>query len=1069
MAYRAFVVGANYGLKYAVDDAQRIATVLQSLGYELPEPLIPPPEEDNHKLIARFKDFAAACRSEDTLLFYFAGHGIVHNGLLYLLLETYNSRQNPLQTCLSMIEISGVLQSADTSNKLVILDCCHAGTAFRFTDFDFSDNYLVLTASESFEKALELKDHKAGFLSHHLHNALTTDLANVKQNSSVDLNALLTYLRDRVTDHNRASTDKVPEITVVSKQKHDMVLAELANPYLLLSGLVCVNPAFLDAESAKTGSLYTPENFYGALPPVQWWGVINGLVAEQTLYEAVVQHVRQAIHAAYPPVIALLHGSGGMGKSVMLRRLGVDLAAEVDVWWLDEPQTLLEEQENAQAKLLESGRLQLILLDDWSSLDPDSQKALRGWFEHLVKSGDGQTIKFVLTSRYWQAEQLPWKLIYANSLFDFDQLGNLARDNPVLLDKAVAQLGGSDWDAAAQELHSPQMAQTKPFHLLFVLMRLSEDAHLRAKLIAKRGSSLGFEHIFLDIIQDDLENLWRDDYKKGLAAAVSTMAYLHMQYRPYLSRTAFVKLSDRYNPTYPLLTSSHPADWGILKYYLYTHRNPIKNWENNEYYIAFIKDDFAESIAALDKHGHHHVENRWAVDLDFLIREAEKYSASVLFAKVCQISPFIWTFAQKQELIEHLLQQDNNHHAYAQALLYDNVLDDESKRWQLIQRYLEIVETNHSFNSSFLLWAKQFAPERVLDFAHRQFEIPDGLHGVSLFILVLMLGREEARPFAKKLLEQTDGQSSLSISAALKVLEPEEARPFAKKLLEQTGQVKEVICTALGLLEPEEARPFAKKLLEQTGQDKEAICTALGLLEPEEARPFAKKLLEQTGQGHQVICTAIGLLGREAEDYALAVLENWKVHPMNVVLRCLNVVPECRQAEQLICVALNNKNDWLYFQVLRYPFPKIKCWRQETRKIIKNWRKYNRSTLECVFNHYLDDQEFLKQPCQAILNRWKDELDYLNKHSYYPGHIIKALAHPKLRKQAKDEATKMILYESVNPGFLREGLRSAAEAIVKENRYPDWIIETVNDVVEELPASISISGEDWIKAVEPDE
>ncbi|MCG8431684.1 MAG: hypothetical protein MJA29_10980, partial [Candidatus Omnitrophica bacterium] len=384
-----------------------------------------------------------------------------------------------------------------------------------------------------------------------------------------------------------------------------------------------------------------------------------------------------------------------------------------------------------------------------------------------------QTIKFILTSRYWQAEQLPLKLIYANSRFDFDQLSDLARDNPLLLDKAVEQLDGTDWYAEAQELHSPQMAQTKPFHLLFVLMRLAEDTLLRSKLITERVSTLNFEHIFQDIIQDDLETLWRDDYKKGLAAAVSTMAYMHVQYRPYLNRKAFMKLADRYNSAYPLPKNSDPKDWGILKYYLYTYRSPFANWKNKEDYIAFIKDEFAESIVAQDKHGHHHVENRWVEDLDFLIRDAETYSASVLFAIVCAKSPDIWSVAQKQELIEHLLQKDNSHHAYAQTLLYDKTLDDENKRWQLIRRYLEIDQTNSAFNRRFFEWAKQSASER-----------------------------EKARPIAKKLLGQS-GQTHQVICAALGVLEREEARPIAEDLLGQSEQAPEVICAALGVLERE--------------------------------------------------------------------------------------------------------------------------------------------------------------------------------------------------------------------------------------------------------------------------
>jgi hypothetical protein len=124
---------------------------------------------------------------------------------------------NPIQTCLTANELSTVFQASAADNKLMILDCCHAGAAFYLADFIFSENYLALTASESFEKALELHDCQAGFLSHHLHNALTKDLAKVIRNYRVGLDDLQAYLQRQVDEHNSTSRVRVPQITVVSK------------------------------------------------------------------------------------------------------------------------------------------------------------------------------------------------------------------------------------------------------------------------------------------------------------------------------------------------------------------------------------------------------------------------------------------------------------------------------------------------------------------------------------------------------------------------------------------------------------------------------------------------------------------------------------------------------------------------------------------------------------------------------------------------------------------------------------------------------------------------------------
>jgi hypothetical protein len=275
------------------------------------------------------------------------------------------------------------------------------------------------------------------------------------------------------------------------------------------------------------------------------------------------------------------------------------------------------------------------------------------------------------------------------------------------------------WREAARELQTPQMAQTKPFHLLFVLMRLAEDTHLRDKIIAERGKALNFEHIYQDIIQDDLDNLWRDPYRKGLAAAVSMAAYLHMQYRSYFSKAALLKLADHYNHHYPLPSTSQPADWGSIKYYVYIYQNPINKRKDAEDFVAFIKDEFADSLVAADSRGHHHLENRWVPDLEFLVREADFYTSSYLFYNVCQCTPTLWNTEMKQALICYLLDRKNSHHAYAWMLLHDGLFDNETKRLGLISRYLDIAPTNHRFVARFFKWANKHAPNKLKLFARQ--------------------------------------------------------------------------------------------------------------------------------------------------------------------------------------------------------------------------------------------------------------------------------------------------------------------------------------------------------------
>ncbi len=894
MSFRAFVVGADYHLQFARADAEQIAAALENLGYELPDPRIPPPEEDKKSVLERLEQFATACGPEDTLLFYFAGHGVIEEGLLFLVLEKY-APEKALETCLMWQHLSGIFQISRAGTKLMILDCCHAGKSFSHADFNFSDSYAILTASESFERAFEFKSGKAGFLSGHLHKALTDDREQIARNSRISLNTLRNYVQKKRDEHNSSHPEKrVPEIILVGKQSKDIVFADI--PADLASspvfGLQRINRAFLAAERCKTGPNFTPAHFYRATPDVQWWGVANDLLSEQSLFPEVLAHVRRAVSGS-APLIGLLFGSGGMGKSILLRRLGAALSEEFAVWWVDSTEDVLQDRAAAEEKLLESDKPPLVLLDDWTmALQDEERKGFQAWFGQLYRSGAGRQIKFILTARNWNSDELPAKLLQdgGSSRFDLDKRSRLEQDNLLLLDKAAEKLDDSAWTAAAQELRSSNLARTKPFHLLFVLMR--------GKQVLAGQNVKG---VFEEIIQSDLDKLWLDDYKKGLAAAVSTMAYFYVKFHRNLSRKAFLLLADRHNPHYPLAPF---AEWPApLHYYLHSYRNSVNKREDAEEYVGFIKDDFAKNIIdTKESKSRRHAENCWFADAEWLIQEADVYSASKLLYMICHKMPEVWTATQKKAMIRSQLECGNGHHAYAWLLLKDGIFADEAERWELIKRYLELSPKNFWFAIRFLSWGKKSDPERTRFLAKRLLE-KDGLHPFVIYTALTLLrkdeaklfarellekgrpehqlictalnllGKEEAKPFAKKLLEK-DRLHPFVICAVLNLLSKDEAKLFARKLFEEGQPEHQLICTALNLLGGEEAKPFAKKLLEKEGQEHQVICTALNLLGGEEAKPFAKKLLEKEGQEHQVICTALNLLGKdEAKPFARKLLE----------------------------------------------------------------------------------------------------------------------------------------------------------------------------------------------------
>jgi hypothetical protein len=70
----------------------------------------------------------AATDAPDTLLVYFAGHGILNRDLTELHLALTGTDQNELRwTSIPFQAIREIFENADCRNKILILDCCHSG------------------------------------------------------------------------------------------------------------------------------------------------------------------------------------------------------------------------------------------------------------------------------------------------------------------------------------------------------------------------------------------------------------------------------------------------------------------------------------------------------------------------------------------------------------------------------------------------------------------------------------------------------------------------------------------------------------------------------------------------------------------------------------------------------------------------------------------------------------------------------------------------------------------------------------------------------------------------------
>ena len=115
-------------LEFCKNDGEKLYELLQSLGYEI---------SDNHKLIGYVKfdrmrdaiyDFFGDINNnpDDTLLFYYSGHGVPDvDGDTYLASSDINPDE-PGRRGFSFDELTKMIQKSVSTRVVAILDCCYS-------------------------------------------------------------------------------------------------------------------------------------------------------------------------------------------------------------------------------------------------------------------------------------------------------------------------------------------------------------------------------------------------------------------------------------------------------------------------------------------------------------------------------------------------------------------------------------------------------------------------------------------------------------------------------------------------------------------------------------------------------------------------------------------------------------------------------------------------------------------------------------------------------------------------------------------------------------------------------
>lgn len=258
----AVVVGVNdykrpsvTDLKYAVPDAELFARALTEVGGFAPENvfLYTTDNQEAEKrprltnLVYRLEQLKDNVSPEDSIFFYFAGHGVEMKGETFLMTENADSRSNATLTMSALRAdlLLKLLEECQAKDTLIILDACRndpnagrgsadnpmsdamsRGLVFEKVNPEASQERSLATmlACGVGERSYEWPEKKHGYFTYHLVEGLKSAAAD--NSGVVHLGGLARYVREKVRDDSgRAGHQQQPILRYEGPGPESWVLA----------------------------------------------------------------------------------------------------------------------------------------------------------------------------------------------------------------------------------------------------------------------------------------------------------------------------------------------------------------------------------------------------------------------------------------------------------------------------------------------------------------------------------------------------------------------------------------------------------------------------------------------------------------------------------------------------------------------------------------------------------------------------------------------------------------------------------------------------------------------------
>jgi hypothetical protein len=237
-------------LDFCKNDGQKVQETLQSVSYRI---------SDDYKLLGRVEfdkmrdtiyDFFdnSNTKADDTLLFYYSGHGVPDtDGDVYLATSEIDP-DSPYRRGFSFNELTKMMNNSSSTKVVAILDCCYSGAAKiakgigkggddaaaklgraaiddKSTNLNKNKGICLLAASQAAQEAYSLKEGNYSIFTHYLLEGLKGDEKAVDAYGNVTAETLGKYVHRAIVN---LPADKRPKQTPIRKIEvgDEIVVAE---------------------------------------------------------------------------------------------------------------------------------------------------------------------------------------------------------------------------------------------------------------------------------------------------------------------------------------------------------------------------------------------------------------------------------------------------------------------------------------------------------------------------------------------------------------------------------------------------------------------------------------------------------------------------------------------------------------------------------------------------------------------------------------------------------------------------------------------------------------------------